>query len=489
MINMETKQKFVNELLRKGIIIEKDAMNYITTKKIDFKEIYSRIELNKTILTKKYLEEQIKKLEKVEIKKTKRIVAKDYESKIEIIKNFTENKTEKNITSFINYYNYRYEKVKNLLISRPELNNAVSLCRLTNNSTRQEVSVIGMVSNVFTTKANNKIIELEDPTGKINVFIRQNKNINEDFVILDDIIGVVGNISNNYLDPEKIIWPEIPLPTKIKTLSDPVNAAFISDLHFGSKEFLNKISEKFINLINNGEKTNGNIKYLFIAGDLVDGVGVYPDQENDLTIKDIYKQYNAFEEFIEKIPEHIEIIICPGNHDAVRQAEPQLPVNKEYLPNIYNLKNIHLVSNPAQIKICGDGEESVSVLMYHGSSFNRLISALPYLRTKNAMTNAEHVMKDVLRRRHLAPTYGSTLISPEDHDFLYIDQVPDIFHTGDLHSFSIDNYKGTTLINSSTFQAQTSFMDKIGHTANPGKITIVNLQNREVTIKDLMKAI
>jgi len=35
-------------------------------------------------------------------------------------------------------------------------------------------------------------------------------------------------------------------------------------------------------------------------------------------------------------------------------------------------------------------------------------------------------MKYVLKRRHLAPTYGATIISPEKNDALVINKIPDI---------------------------------------------------------------
>ena len=65
------------------------------------------------------------------------------------------------------------------------------------------------------------------------------------------------------------------------------------------------------------------IRYVVVAGDLVDGIGIYPDQEMELDILNVYEQYRKAADYIREIPEHIRVIISPGNHDAVRQAEPQ----------------------------------------------------------------------------------------------------------------------------------------------------------------------
>ena len=43
------------------------------------------------------------------------------------------------------------------------------------------------------------------------------------------------------------------------------------------------------------------VKYLFITGDTIDGVGVYPSQEKDILIKDVNEQYKKLAEFLVKI--------------------------------------------------------------------------------------------------------------------------------------------------------------------------------------------
>ena len=78
----------------------------------------------------------------------------------------------------------------------------------------------------------------------------------------------------------------------------------------------------------------GRVKYVLIAGDIVDGVGVYPNQAQELCIRDVHKQYNFAAKYLEKIPEYIEIVISPGNHDASRKALPQPAIPEGYLTGI-----------------------------------------------------------------------------------------------------------------------------------------------------------
>ena len=97
----------------------------------------------------------------------------------------------------------------------------------------------------------------------------------------------------------------------------------------GSKMFLEDEWHNFLKWINGNlgnsrqKDVASKVKYLIVPGDVVDGIGIYPDQEKELAIVDIYRQYEVLAEQFQFIPDHISIIMQPGNHDAVRPAEPQ----------------------------------------------------------------------------------------------------------------------------------------------------------------------
>ena len=279
--------------------------------------------------------------------KTRKVTAKDYDHNVEILKKYEFESRERNVKSFVKYFNARYEIFKKMILMRPEMKNVVSLSRFNKSSNERNVAIIGIVKNIIISKKNNFLIEVEDKTGSMMVLVKEGSNIGEAEVLMDEVLGFVGGVSHNYFFAEKIVWPDLPIINNINKVKDPLSAVFISDIHLGSNKYLPSVEDKFVKWINSGENSSQNVKYLFISGDVVDGIGIYPSQEKDLFETDIYKQYNMFEAFVEKIPEHIQIQICPGNHDAVRGAEPQPAFTSNLLPTIHAFKNVNLFNNPS----------------------------------------------------------------------------------------------------------------------------------------------
>ena len=175
--------------------------------------------------------------------------------------------------------------------------------------------------------------------------------------LMDEVIGIVGMISKDVIFCNNLIYPDVPIGNGLKKCNEEVYAAFISDIEFGSKLFFKNEFLRFIDWINgkNGSQEQLNIankvKYLFISGDNVAGVGVYPGQENDLDVLDIYDQYKQFTDYIKTIRNDVEIIICGGNHDAIRIAEPQPTFDKEMAKKIYCMENVQIITNPSIVNI------------------------------------------------------------------------------------------------------------------------------------------
>jgi len=151
----------------------------------------------------------------------------------------------------------------------------------------------------------------------------------------------------------------------------------------------------------------------FIAGDAIDGCGVYPAQEKELVIKDVKSQYDECARLLKQIPAHINLIICPGNHDAVRIEEPQPALYKDFAESIYDLSNVTLVSNPALVNIHSSADfPGFDVLMYHGHGFHFYVDAVDSLRKSDAVRNPKNILKFLLQKRHIAPTHASTIYVP-----------------------------------------------------------------------------
>lgn len=267
-----------------------------------------------------------------------------------------------------------------------------------------------------------------------------------------------------------------------------MNIAFTSDIHIGSKMFLEKELDKFISWLNleygdsKQKEIASKVKYLFIVGDLVDGVGIYPEQEKELQVVDIYKQYELFENFIKKIPEDIELIILPGNHDAVPIIEPQPPISKQFLPNISSFKNISLLPNPSLVKV----HDSYDILAYHGYSYDYYISNVVKLRELGGYDAPEKVMEFLLTKRHLSPTHNANPFLPDVEDKLLIKKIPHVFVSGHVHLSAVGRYRNVINIVSSCWQGRTSFQERVGHHPVPGRVPVLNLKNKKLQIMNFM---
>ena len=300
---------------------------------------------------------------------------------------------------------------------------------------------------------------------------------------------MIGSNAENIVFANNVIWPDVP-HRDLKKSPDESYALFLSDLHVGSNNFLDGDFNKFIKWIN-GEAGSDKqkeiakkVKYIFIVGDLIDGCGIYPGQDADLVIKDIKEQYRESARLLKQMPEHIPLIICPGNHDAMRIAEPQPKLYEDFAKPIYDMPNTIMVSNPAYINIhASDKFPGFDVLMYHGYSFDFFVANVNSIRSNGGYNRADLVMKFLLKRRHLAPTHTSTLYIPDPNDDpLTIKKLPDFFATGHIHKSIAANYKNITLISGSCWQSKTEFQEKVGHNPEPSRVPLVNLNTREIKI-------
>lgn len=375
---------------------------------------------------------------------------------------------------FVRYFRDRYSKIREILSRRLNTRPIESLGKST---AGREVSLIGMVMDVRTTAKGNRVIELEDPTGMIIAVIQKDNEIYDQSIniLTDEVIGVTGTSDGNgRLFVKSLLWPDMPNQTQPLEKGRGY-ALLLSDLHVGSKYFMADAWEKFVQWLN-GEVDDpsglaSQVEYMVIAGDLVDGIGIYPGQEGDLAIKDIYAQYEAAAEQINSIRKGISIIIAPGNHDIVRQAEPQ-PSLPESVQKYFHVADLLFVGNPAWVTIGG-----VSVLVYHGRSIDDLVLRLPGI----SYAAPENAMIEMLKRRHLSPIYGSRVsIAPEREDHYVISRPPAILHCGHVHTVGIARYKGVAVINSGTWQSQTDFQKKMNIQPVAAVVPIVDLATMKV---------
>ena len=335
----------------------------------------------------------------------------------------------------------------------------------------EELGVCGMVFSVSTTSKGHRRVDIEDATGVISVLFNKNREgfSEAESILPDEVIGVKGKLappspggmSSSMLFADTLIRPDIPIGHVFSPPKEPAKAAFISDVHVGSNTFLDDAWDRFSSWL----EANPEIGYLLIDGDVVDGIGVYPDQDKELRIRTIYEQYDAVGEMLSSLPSHLQIILAPGNHDAVRGAEPQPALPEEFRSKFP--KNVTFVENPSVVSI-----QSVKTLMYHGRSIDDLIKFIPGA----SYYKPGEVMEAMLQRRHLAPIYGQrTPLLVTDSDHLVIRDIPDILHTGHSHISGTTMYHGVLGVNAGTWQSQTSFQKQMNITPTPAETFVVDM--------------
>lgn len=407
--------------------------------------------------------------------------------------------TEGKVEDFVQLFRDRYERISSMIRSREGFQNNVELGNMKRHQ-GEDVNLVGLVNSKRETRKKDAwIIEIEDFSGKAVIYVKKsdrNKKVMEKIeqVVTDEVIGVKARVPNELKSGNRnplvwgndIIWPDLPVsgsnsPGGGEEVDASGYAVLISDLHVGSNMFLPDVFDRFLNWLK-GEAGNEKqrelaeeVKYLMIAGDLVDGIGIYPNQQEELDIENVRDQYEKVAELLSRVPEDISIIAAPGNHDAVRLAEPQPALYSEPAEPLHEI-NVQLVGNPSLLDI-----EGVKFLIYHGMGFDDLASANSDLDRRNVVPP----MKEMMKKRHLAPIYGEpmggkTPIAPEKEDYMVIEEVPDVFHCGHLHIYGCGEYRETLLVNSATFQEQTSFMKRQGIVPTPGRVPIVNLKTKEV---------
>ncbi len=381
------------------------------------------------------------------------------------------------VQAYASYFKSRMKKMRRILRENPEVSGVIDIAKLNYVAPEGEVTIIGLINSKRETR-KGYMFEVEDGTGILKVFIGRDK---EDYkkvfdIVPDAVVAFKGYYSKKgILFANNIYLPDVPLYKRNRPpLDEKVYAVLLSDIHVGSDKFCEKAFIKFLEWLNGEvnsreeEEIVSRIKYIIIDGDVVDGVGIYPGQYSELVIPDVFDQYEALANLLANVPEHMTMFIGPGNHDAARMALPQPGFYKEYAYPLFKLKNAVIISNPAVINLHGR-----EFLVYHGRGIEDVVSFIPnrsHHRPAEAMVN-------LLKLRHLAPTFGGKVpIAPDPEDLLVIEGVPDLFHTGHVHVLQYQVYHGVFLVNSATWQAQTEFQKMVNIVPTPGKVPIIDVE-------------
>ncbi|MFL2955797.1 MAG: metallophosphoesterase [Candidatus Thalassarchaeaceae archaeon] len=414
--------------------------------------------------------------------------AKDVDTEIDIHFDITGNSvTEGRLIDMQSCFMDRLSKIRKMIIEssiprlprRPIRVSEAWAERKSRNSSATEVTLIGLVEFKRFGKNGDIQFAIEDESGSVECVLYSKPEWEKpeyryhpvkDGLLDDDVLGVTGYFTESgRLRATDLHRPGLEYREKARAGSHAaVSVAFLSDIHVGSKTFLAPQWEKMIQWFKEDPLAK-NIRYFVMTGDGVDGIGIYPGQERHLQIKDLYKQYGELARMVEALPDWVDTIILPGNHDAVRPAEPQPALDPEVQQDY---SDVTFAGNPSDFSLHG-----VRVLAYHGVSISDFVSSLRSV----TFEHPERAMMAMLERRHLAPSWGGkTPLSPEPEDSMVIQTIPDIFVTGHVHGHHASQYKGTHVIHSSTWQNQTDYQRMLGFQPRPCILTIVNLDTHAV---------
>ncbi|RJQ17960.1 hypothetical protein C4573_00840 [Candidatus Woesearchaeota archaeon] len=489
LLDEELDESCFENIPQDAMVVSKDLLNMKSLMKVNWREF----EKAKVMMEKKNDPRMYERFMDVLAKEK----PKQKASSVQVVFSYDEPSHKRTFEDFVGYFTARYSAIESLLKNRPELQRLTSINRVIKKKEKESVAVIGLIYEKTITKNEHVLLTLEDPTGFIKVLVSKNKPEIYDIArnsCLDEVVGITGTFDQTILFANNFFIPDVPLTKELKKSPNEEYLVLVGDPQLGSKNFLDKEFNKFLHWIqgkvgNDEQKAVARkVKYLIIPGDLVEGIGVYPGQEEDLLIYDIKEQYDAAALLLKQIPEHIQIIICPGNHDAGRLAEPQPSLYKDFAQALWDLPNVTIVSNPSLITLgATETFPGIDVLIYHGGSMFYYAAEVEAIRSRGGIKKVDLIMKHMLQRRHLAAPHTSTVYIPDpNRDPLVIERIPDIFVTGHVHFTVVGSYRNVTLINASAWVGVSENQIRRGLDPQPARLPIINLQSREVKIMNFM---
>ena len=429
--------------------------------------------------------------QKIEIPEPVRVevpLAAEIESKVKVLRDpSSASSLGGSMQEFNLHFRDRFTKLREILQRRTDARDAGTISNALSAQPSERVKLIAMIMDKRE-RGNRLFLTIDDLEDTAVVLVQTDRDRQLYDMArrapLDQVVCIEAVKSRgSLLVAERITLPDIP-DRKPRGADEEVYAVLLSDVHVGSKKFVEDAFRHAIHWLNGKVGTSQQVyvarrtKYVIIAGDLVDGIGVYPRQEDELSIPDIYEQYKFAAQFIEQIPDYIDVILIPGNHDGVRQALPQPAILKEFAEPVYEARAVTSLGNPCEVELHG-----VRFLLHHGRSLEDMLTSAPGM----SFNRPERAMELQLRCRHLAPEYGNrTSIAPSRVDHLVIQDPPDVFHSGHIHVFGHENYRGTLIVNSGAWQTQTDYQQRLGLEPTPGLLPVVNLQTLRLSVTNFM---
>ncbi|MEM1536514.1 MAG: hypothetical protein QW577_01755, partial [Candidatus Bathyarchaeia archaeon] len=312
--SIERLQKAVELTIAAGYQLNKDAFDFLSMLAAteDPVEIISKalkkvdtLKEKPLFIERKFLEEFVKKPEPareslliqevtltsarleqrqiLEGKRAFRPFAKEVEAAINIIDDpGSKVCSSGSIEDYVEYFRDRFKRIEKLLRQRIDVRGAASIIDALKAPPNTKLKIIGMITEKKETK-QKILLTIEDLQASATVLVPQNAP-NELLdkartLLLDQVVCIsITKTRGDLLIAEDIILPDI-APKNQNRAPYPIYAVLTSDLHVGSVKFQKEAFNRFV-LWLNGKYGNeemreiaSHVKYVLIAGDIVDGIG------------------------------------------------------------------------------------------------------------------------------------------------------------------------------------------------------------------------
>ena len=207
----------------------------------------------------------------------------------------------------------RFAKMKQIISARPEAKKLRTIGNVAKMSgSDNDVFVCGLVAKKSTGPDSVKIV-LEDTTGSLEAWVfEEGIRTEAEMLLLDQFVMIrIGRAKNNRFVVKELVLPGIPGHT-INHSETESFAVFISDLHVGSDFFMEEAFLEFVSWLSSTDQVAKRVRFVVIGGDLVDGVGIYPNQDRGLVYQTVEEQLRRAEALLSQIPQKHQGCHIPG---------------------------------------------------------------------------------------------------------------------------------------------------------------------------------
>src|SRR5574341_1188551 len=173
----------------------------------------------------------------------------------------------------------RYSKLLKIIMQRSQAKKLTQIETVKAGKPKEDVFVSGLLMDRKIERDVTKLV-VDDPTGSIEtlVFNKDLQLVANSLLIDQFVMQSVTTGKNGGFIAKELVVPDVPdhITNRSKT---ETYAVLISDLHVGSKYFMEKEFTEFVAWLSSPDPVAKKIRFVLVCGDVIDGVGIFPNQD------------------------------------------------------------------------------------------------------------------------------------------------------------------------------------------------------------------